>query len=85
MSVLVIRLINRIDKKFKQSEDFYKLLKPYFNQLYLVFSNTYLIEVVAVTLIFRPLEIDNFLPFSFKKQRYKKLNATITNPLLSCF
>ena len=73
------------DKIFQVRKDFHKLWKPSFNRLYLVSRNTHLIEWVAVTLIFWPLQIDNFLPFSFKKQRYKKLNATITDALLSCF
>ena len=73
------------DKIFQARKDLHKLWKPFFNRLYLVSRKTDLIEWVAVTLIFWPLQIDNFLPFSLKKQRYKKLNTTITDALLSCF
>ena len=85
VSVLAIRQINSIVKTFQTNKVFHWFLKPYFTQLYLVFSNTHLIEGVAVTLILWPLQINNFLPISFNIQRYKKLNATITDPLLSCF
>ena len=52
VSVLAIRRIYSIDKKFQATKDFHKLLKPFFSRLFLVSRNTYLIEGVAVTLIF---------------------------------